>query len=333
MVRRGCTSMPGVSMGSQDVADARRASWRRARCAPGRRSSGDLSAVLVQIFWPLMRKSSPSSTRGGLQAREVAARAGLGVALAPHHLAAHRGADPATLLLLGAVLEQGRNEHRGALGHHAARHAGPVELLVHDDGLEQVGLGAVAAVLLRDRARPVAVLDQQAEPANAEATRPAEASPSMGAPRACWPRGRRAPPCGRPRSAHRTRDPSKPPFFAGSLPRARLRRVHRAAGKALGDRHPLRRDLAFDLEGRVGDVALPWVTTVAEVDRVPADELALAGLVPLPDLARRRDQPHVGRLGPGISSFRFTKVQPKVFMPMTAIFLMRSLSAVRARPS
>ena len=29
--------------------------------------------------------------------------------------------------------------------------------------------------------------------------------------------------------------------------------------------------------------------------------------------------------GPGISSFRFTKVQPKVFIPMVAMFLMRSV--------
>jgi hypothetical protein len=99
------------------------------------------------------------------EAREVAARAGLGVALAPDHLAAQRRTDPALALLLAAVLEQRGHEHRRTLGVHPARDAGAVELLVHDHRLEQVRRRAIAAVLLRDGARPVAVLDQQRQPA------------------------------------------------------------------------------------------------------------------------------------------------------------------------
>jgi len=101
---------------------------------------------------------------GGLQAGQVAARAGLGVALAPDHLAAHGGTDPALLLLLGAVLEKRGDQHRRPLRRKAAGYTDAVELLVQDHGLEQVGLGTEAPVLLRDRAGPVAVLDLPGEP-------------------------------------------------------------------------------------------------------------------------------------------------------------------------
>ncbi len=86
-------------------------------------------------------------TAVGAQAGEVAAGRRLAVALAPDHLAADGGADPAALLLLVAVVQHGGHEHRDALALHAAEDAGARELLVDDDGLEQVGLGAEAAVL------------------------------------------------------------------------------------------------------------------------------------------------------------------------------------------
>jgi hypothetical protein len=111
-------------------------------------------------------------SRRRLQAGEVAAGARFRVALAPEHLAAHGRADPASLLLLASVLQQGGHQHGRPLGRHAAGDAGAVELLVHDHGLEQVRGRPEAPVLLRDGARPVAVLDLQGEPADAVSTLP-----------------------------------------------------------------------------------------------------------------------------------------------------------------
>ena len=84
---------------------------------------------LVQIFWPLSTHSSPSQLGARLERREVAARAGLAVALAPGELAGQRRLDVLAPLLLGAALEQRRHEHVRALDREPVRRAGAVELL------------------------------------------------------------------------------------------------------------------------------------------------------------------------------------------------------------
>ena len=113
----------------------------------------DLSAVLVQIFWPLITKSSPSSRADVAEAREVAARARLRIALAPDHLAAQRRRRSSAASAPRCRARAASARASRALRVEPARDARAVELLVHDHGREQVGLGAVAAVLLRDRAR------------------------------------------------------------------------------------------------------------------------------------------------------------------------------------
>src|SRR6185312_14063537 len=82
----------------------------------------------------------------GLQARQVRAGAGLGIALAPDDLAAQGRADPAGLLLFRADLQQGRDQHGDALPGHAARRARGDEFLGDDAALQYIRLGAEAAV-------------------------------------------------------------------------------------------------------------------------------------------------------------------------------------------
>jgi hypothetical protein len=62
------------------------------------------------------------------------------------------------------VLEHGGHEHVGALAADTRRHARAPELLGEDRRDQRIGLEAAAAILLRDRARRVAVLDQQLLP-------------------------------------------------------------------------------------------------------------------------------------------------------------------------
>ena len=100
--------------------------------------------------------------RLGGERRQIRAGAGFRVALAPGHLAAHGRRHQPLLLLLGAEFEHRR--HQPVVAGVAGRNAGAGELLGDDARLEDVRLGAVAAVLLRNRARRVAVLDQQLLP-------------------------------------------------------------------------------------------------------------------------------------------------------------------------
>ena len=95
---------------------------------------------------------------------EIAARAGLGIALTPDHFAAQRRADPALFLFFGAEFEQRRHQHRDALVRHAHRQTGRDEFFRDDAGFQDVGRAAEAAILLGDRARRIAMLDQQALP-------------------------------------------------------------------------------------------------------------------------------------------------------------------------
>src|SRR6185312_6168231 len=71
----------------------------------------------------------------GLQRRQVGAGAWLGVALAPPHLAAHDARHVLLLLLLGAVLEQGRAEHRDAHAADRITRADPGHFLLKEAGL------------------------------------------------------------------------------------------------------------------------------------------------------------------------------------------------------
>jgi hypothetical protein len=84
--------------------------------------------------------------------------------LAPDDLAAQGRADPAALLLLRPHLRQGRDQHGDTLPRHAARRAGGDERLGNDPALEDIGLGAEAAVFARDGAHRIAVLDRQPLP-------------------------------------------------------------------------------------------------------------------------------------------------------------------------
>src|SRR3546814_1612767 len=88
----------------------------------------------------------------------------LGIALAPHHIARERRFDPAPLLLFGAKLEQGRHQHRNALVGKSSGHPGARKLLGDDPGFEYVWFGPEPAVFARNRARGVAVLNQQLLP-------------------------------------------------------------------------------------------------------------------------------------------------------------------------
>ena len=123
-----------------------------------------------------------------LDVGQVAARVGLGVALAPQLGALPDRREEARLLLGRAVVDQGRAEQPLAHDVDPARRRGPGVLLVEDD-------------LLGHGGAPAAVLDRPAQ-AGPAAPRPAP-SPSAGAPRSRRSRrpSRRGPP------ARRTRPP------------------------------------------------------------------------------------------------------------------------------
>ena len=275
----------------------------------------DLRAVDHEVAAVLARR------RG--EAREVAARARLRIALAPDHLAAQRRADPALLLLLAAVLEQRRHEHRGALCVRCPRDdARAVELLVHDHGREQVGLGAVAAVLLRDRARPVAVLDQQREPARAlraetsirlwaglESLCALEKRANFGAERfvlrAVFEVHRR---CVLPAWADRPRRP---------------RSTARSPSSAARRRRRPRADVSATLR--------TCVTVRQKSTAVPATAARLARLVPLPDRARRRHEPHVGRRARHLELAVHERPARTCCTPISAMWRSRSVCARSTR--
>ena len=124
-----------------------------AKCAPE-----------VQIFWPLMTKSSPSTVGTRLERRQIGAGIRLGIALAPDHLAAQRRRDPLLPLLLGASLQQRRHQHGNADAAHRRRHAAFGKFLGDDARLQRIGLRAVAAILLWDGAAGIAVREQELLP-------------------------------------------------------------------------------------------------------------------------------------------------------------------------
>src|SRR3546814_7874794 len=62
------------------------------------------------------------------------------------------------------LFEQGRHEHRDSLISKPARHPGPRKFLCDDARLENVRLGSIASILLRDRSRGIPMLDQQLLP-------------------------------------------------------------------------------------------------------------------------------------------------------------------------
>ena len=106
-----------------------------------------LWALDVQIFWPLMTKSSPSCSARGLEGGEVGAGVGLGESLAPPALAAGDASDVLALLGLGAVDDEGGAE---LVGLRVDAGAAGVGHFLAEDGL--VGEGPVlTAVFLGPR--------------------------------------------------------------------------------------------------------------------------------------------------------------------------------------
>src|SRR5690606_30886722 len=71
-----------------------------------------------------------------------------------------------------AKLQQCRYEHGNALIGDAHRHTGAGELLGDDARFENIRLRAIAAIFLRNRARRITMLDQQALPFEQFRTRP-----------------------------------------------------------------------------------------------------------------------------------------------------------------
>ena len=112
----------------------------------------------------------------GLQRGQIGAGAGLGIALTPDNFAAQGGRNILALLFLAADLEQCWHQHRNALPRQAGRRAGTGEFLRDDAGFEHIRLGAIAAILPRNGARGIAVLDQKALPG--EQFRPRTVAPA-----------------------------------------------------------------------------------------------------------------------------------------------------------
>ena len=121
------------------------------------------SAYEVQTFWPVTMKSSPSTHRARLQAGEVGAGAGLGVALAPADLAADDRRDVRALELLGAELQQRRADHRQAEADQRRAQAQGGHLLREDARL--LLAQPAAAVLRRPGRRGPAARRHDVEPA------------------------------------------------------------------------------------------------------------------------------------------------------------------------
>ena len=121
--------------------------------------------------------------RRGLQRRQVAAGAGLAVALTPLHLARERGRDEAALLLLAAELEQRRHEQSGALVEPIAGRARARVLLLDDPVEQRIALAPGAAVLGGNAPVDVAGLDAaQAEDALLLRAGSAASAPRSGQP-------------------------------------------------------------------------------------------------------------------------------------------------------
>ena len=131
----------------------------------------------VQIFWPLMTHSSPSSTARQPRFAEVGAGVGLGVALAPEVLAREDAGQVVLLLLLGPPLQDRVADHLDA-EHVVARaggHAGPVELLDQDHLLERAQPATAVLAGPRRGQQTVLVQGDAASPGRTARPRPSAA--------------------------------------------------------------------------------------------------------------------------------------------------------------
>ena len=122
-----------------------------------------LSAYDVQTFWPFSDEVVAVADGLGLQAREVGAGAGLGVALAPADLAADDRRQVLALQLLAALLEEERADHREAEADERRAEAELRHLL--GEHLRLRLREPAAAVLARPRRRRPAALRHDGEPA------------------------------------------------------------------------------------------------------------------------------------------------------------------------
>ncbi len=111
-----------------------------------------LSAYEVQTFWPFSDEVVAVADGLGLQAREVGARARLGVALTPADLAADDRREVLALQLLAALLQEERADHREPEADERRAEPELRHLLGEDLGL--VLREPAAAVLLRPGRAP-----------------------------------------------------------------------------------------------------------------------------------------------------------------------------------
>ena len=160
----GRTSTPGWSIFEQQVRDAVVLASPRARCAPARTCTGRVSSGWSRSSGrdhPL----SALQLAGGAQRRQIAARAGLAVALAPDVFALDGLADEVVLLPVAAALEQRRGQHLRALTGELRGRAHGAELFADDLGRENVGLLLGASVAARDVPVQIAGVDRGASEA------------------------------------------------------------------------------------------------------------------------------------------------------------------------
>ena len=217
----------------------------------------------------------------GRERREVAAGAGLAPQLAPHLAALHHRLEVASLLLGGAVGDDRRPDHRDADAEDVRRQLEAVELLAPHQRLERPGVSAAERCGPRDRgptsgreqALPLLGLRERLG-AVVEAGEHGDLLGGVGAePRVLLePRPRLGAELG----------------FTGGVVEVHQLSVRSScwSGEALGDRHPLGRALAGDLQ-RGGLDAASLGHDEAEVERVTLDALGGAVGSPSPGVARR----------------------------------------------
>ena len=116
----------------------------------------------VQTFWPLTTNSSPTISARVLQRRQIGARAGLGISLAPDFLGGENFRQEALLLFLAAPRDQRRPEHPEARTADEVRRLGAHHLVVDDRLLDRVH--RLPAVFLGPCERDVTGLVQFALP-------------------------------------------------------------------------------------------------------------------------------------------------------------------------